>query len=913
MARTIDVGAASSRLPWWILVLVVPFAAYHVLLLYSDLTRPEPIGFALGTSDSGLVVRSLAAGSPAARAGLETGDRVLRANGRAVSTRLDWLSVEMNLRAGDPLELEVARRGDRLAPVIRLARVPWRYWATPAGAVLLGVRGLQSLTLLMALVVAFRRGSQPGARVGLWVLATLAVYSIVWPYQIAAIWRALPSSAGLVLWLPFASSLVIAPALFTFFAVFPRAVVRSRWAWVAIWSPMVPALVPPLRFAWDVVYRPDMVRGVNDWTPLTAAVSVGYAIAAIGVLLVGYRRLTDVTERRRVRVLVVGCAFGVLCAVLVVIGYWMPSEVNLTYSIFASPAVAIGLIGALALPASFTYAILRHRLFDVRLIVRRGLRYALARRVLISIGPGAVGVFVADLWINRQIAFVDIVRARGWAYLGLAAFALVARIRRNAWLDALDRRFFRERLTTQRLLKGIGDDVRKAASLDGVASRVVSEIEAALHPEIVALYLRRPLEAVYRAVAVTPATADPDAMPSEAKVIGLLRWLRKPLRIARDEEAWVAQQLPHEELALIRRSGIELIVPVSMEDGVPEALIALGPKRSEEPYAGEDEDLLMAVGDSLALLLARASAPSADREAFEECPACGACYDFGVGRCARDGSVLTVASVPRLLAGRYRIDRRVGRGGMGTVYAAIDEALDRAVAAKLLREDLVTPRAAERFRTEARLAAALAHPNVVTVHDFGMTASGRAFFIMELLDGMTLREELQRSGRLPASRVRAITWAVASAVEAAHGRQMIHRDLKPENVFLCRCEDGSELPKILDFGLAKVLEATGGARLTDPGLVAGTPQYMAPEHRAGDEPSPDWDLWALAVMAFETITGCLPRMDATGTLSNAEDLPVGLRPLFRRSLSRDPLDRPTSAREFSDELDRGLSADALRS
>jgi serine/threonine-protein kinase len=406
----------------------------------------------------------------------------------------------------------------------------------------------------------------------------------------------------------------------------------------------------------------------------------------------------------------------------------------------------------------------------------------------------------------------------------------------------------------------------------------------------------------------------------------LLQWLQKPVQLPASDRAWLLRQLPREEVESFGRANIELLVPVQFGGGVPDALFALGPKRSEEPYSAEDEDLLMAIGANLALLLARATARLPEREAFDECPTCGACYDFGAVRCPSDGAVLTVVSLPRLLGGRYRLERRVGRGGMGTVFAALDTALDRRVAAKLLRDDLVGAEAAERFQAEARLAASLAHPNVVTVHDIGVTDSGRAFFIMELLEGLTLREVMRRTGRLAPARALHILRGVAAAVEAAHRRQMIHRDLKPENVFLCRnqrAETGTnvqrievsgtnvdavvETPKVLDFGLAKALEVSGTSGLTMPGLVAGTPQYMAPEHLSGGEPSPDWDLWALAVIAFEMMTGTLPSVGPTGTPQNVADLPVGLRQLFARALSANPIDRPTSAQEFCDELDGALS------
>jgi eukaryotic-like serine/threonine-protein kinase len=903
-----------SRPPWWMFVLAALFVAYHLLLLHSDLGRPEPVGFVLGVQDSEIVVRAVAPGSRAAGAGLEAGDRLLTANSHPLGSRLDWVSVEMNLRSNQPLRLEVARDGGRQTIVFPLNRAPRRYWATPAGATLVSVRGVQLITLVLALVVAFKRPFDRSARVGAWVLATLAVYSIAFPYQVAATWRALPAVIGIALWIPFASSLALVAVLFTFFVTFPRPMIRSRWTWLAVWAPMASVLFLQLQFAGRVVYRPDQAYGFIDWAPISAAVTTGYTIAALAVLIVGYRRLTDVTERRRVRVLAVGSSVGLISAVAIVGSYWGRSDVSLGYSIFTSPVVAVGAIVALMLPGSFAYAVLRHRLFDVSLIVRLGLQYALARRVLVSMVPATAAIFLADLWINRQIPFVEIVRERGWAYLSLAGLAVIARLRRKVWLDRLDRRFFRERLNVQRLLLGIGDEVRTATGLGTVAPRVVTKIEAALHPRFVALLVRRPDEPLYRPVATAPATTDLEpleTLSSESKAVGLLQWVRKPIQLPADER-WLRRHLPSDELDSLRRANIDLLVPVRFGSGAAEALFALGPKRSEEPYSAEDEDLLMAIGNNLALLLAHESAPLSERDVFEECPACGLCYNFGAGRCTHDDSALTVTSLPRLLGGRYQLDRRVGRGGMGTVYAARDTALERHVAAKLLREDLVGPGEAERFQGEARLGAALAHPNVVTVHDIGVTASGRAFFIMELLEGVTLREELRRKGQLAPARVLHIVHGICAAVDAAHRRQMIHRDLKPENVFLCR-NDAVEIPKVLDFGLAKALEVSGGIALTVPGLVAGTPQYMAPEHLSGEEPSPDWDLWAVGVMTFEMITGVLPFTGGPGKLRHIDDLPPGLQQLFSRTLSTNPIDRPTSAQEFSDALDHELVCNELPS
>ena len=193
---------------------------------------------------------------------------------------------------------------------------------------------------------------------------------------------------------------------------------------------------------------------------------------------------------------------------------------------------------------------------------------------------------------------------------------------------------------------------------------------------------------------------------------------------------------------------------------------------------------------------------------------------------------------------------------MGTVYVATDTRLHRRVAAKLMREDLIgVPGAADRFEREARALAAFAHPNVVTVHDFGVSGT-HAFIVMELLEGVTLREALRREPRLDPGRTLAILRDVTAALDAAHRRQLVHRDLKPENVWLVA--DGSHgTAKVLDFGLATFLTPTDSDGSAWAGAMVGTPLYMAPEQIRGEAPDASWDTWAVGVMAFEMICGSI--------------------------------------------------------
>jgi hypothetical protein len=570
-------------------------------------------------------------------------------------------------------------------------------------------------------------------------------------------------------------------------------------------------------------------------------------------------------------------------------------------TVFRSPAAAIGTLVGLLLPASFAYAVLRHRLFDVSIIIRRSLQYALARQVLMSIVPIAAVAFLADLWLNQEEPVGDILRARGWVYAGIAAFAAVARVRRDAWLAALDRRFFRERYNAQRVLRSIGDEVRRAPDIPAFAPRIVARIEEALHPELAALLMRQPGEDRYDVVASTPADVPLAPLPATSTIAGLLALLQRPIRLPARNDDGLLRQLPPEDLDWVRRHSLDLLVPSRFDADGSGAFFALGPRRSEQPYSSEDEDLLMTIGHGVALLL-----PHSRQRGFEECPACGTCYQPGTDRCPEDGTPLTTQPLPVVLSDRYRLRRRIGLGGMGTVYAADDTALERRVAVKILREDLGDPSAAERFRAEAQIAAALSHPNVVTVYDTGVTNEGRPFFVMELLDGVTLAEDLRGAGRLTPRRALGLLKQIGAAVKTAHARQMIHRDLKPENIFLCRTDAG-EAAKVLDFGLAKALEATGRPTLTRSGLVAGTPRYMAPEHLRGQDASPDWDLWALAAVALEMLRGSDTLDGPPGAGPRFDDLPPELREVFSAALSPNPLDRPTSVDEFLNALEQALA------
>ncbi len=252
---------------------------------------------------------------------------------------------------------------------------------------------------------------------------------------------------------------------------------------------------------------------------------------------------------------------------------------------------------------------------------------------------------------------------------------------------------------------------------------------------------------------------------------------------------------------------------------------------------------------------------------------------------------------PRLLAGRYRLGDPVGAGGMGTVYAAFDVRLDRAVALKLLRADFARdPALRRRFAREARSAARVAHPNAVAIYDTGEDADHDAFIVMELLSGRTLAHEIA-DGPLAESRLRAVADGVLAALEAAHHEGIVHRDVKPGNVLLA---EGGEV-KVGDFGIATSLDATEAT--TGPPL--GTPAYTAPERLRGLPATPASDLYSLGVVLYEAATGTRPFTGAApGELAHAvvrgahrpldsrrRDLDPSLVAAIERALATDPAGR----------------------
>jgi serine/threonine-protein kinase len=310
------------------------------------------------------------------------------------------------------------------------------------------------------------------------------------------------------------------------------------------------------------------------------------------------------------------------------------------------------------------------------------------------------------------------------------------------------------------------------------------------------------------------------------------------------------------------------------------------------------------------------------------CPTCRTQCEEGLPLCPLDGTPLSASPglIGLILGDRYRLLSRIGEGGMGTVYLAEHVALGKRVAVKVLRpeysrdEELV-----RRFEQEARAASQIGHENIVDVVDFGRTPGGSLYFVMEALEGESLARLIHREGALPVDRALRVLSQICRALGAAHARGVVHRDLKPENVLLVARDDGTDLVKVLDFGISKTHGVPDGGRITRAGSLIGTPEYMAPEQAMATAVDHRCDVYAFGVLAYEMLTGTLPFQGETplATLLKHQgeppeppsrrrpDLPPEAEALVLRALVKRPEGRQQDMGEVAADLSRALAAMGL--
>ena len=351
---------------------------------------------------------------------------------------------------------------------------------------------------------------------------------------------------------------------------------------------------------------------------------------------------------------------------------------------------------------------------------------------------------------------------------------------------------------------------------------------------------------------------------------------------------------------------------------------------------------------------------------MNRCPACGKTYDDEARFCTRDGSKLVpmqardlatpasttadVAAAPppaaepspgratvggraeapapvthgnltgRILDGRYQIARKIGEGGMSFVYLASDVATEQRYAIKVLSAALsADANAMARLRREASLGMRLAHPNVCHIIRLGETQDGLVYVVMPYVEGEVLSDRNNRLGTIPLADVVPFVRDIAAGLHVAHELKIVHRDLKPENVMISAKSSGGERAVVMDFGLAKERRADAELqKLTATGIILGTPEFMSPEQLRGRPLDPRTDIYSLALMTYEMLTGKLPFTGRTQqemmiarlrsepmplrTAAPALALPEAVERVLAKGMQRDPADRFPTAPEFAQAL-----------
>lgn len=298
----------------------------------------------------------------------------------------------------------------------------------------------------------------------------------------------------------------------------------------------------------------------------------------------------------------------------------------------------------------------------------------------------------------------------------------------------------------------------------------------------------------------------------------------------------------------------------------------------------------------------------------KECPECKYKTNKDILLCPDCGKMLFKISetdwTNRILESKYKVLRKIGSGGMGVVYVAVQIPLEREVAIKFLRSEFCDDSdVVRRFLREAKAAARLDHPNIVTIHDFSQTHEGILYIAMEFLEkGRDLKAEIREKSKLPLEETASILREICLALAHAHEHGVIHRDIKPENIFL-QLKGERRLVKILDFGIAKI---HGGKTQTMKGIVAGTPEYMSPEQLRGEPVDARSDLYSLACVLYECLTGKPPftgntpmeiammHLNATHipVTNTCPELPEKINKFFKKALAKRPEDRFISAQEM---------------
>jgi eukaryotic-like serine/threonine-protein kinase len=588
-------------------------------------------------------------------------------------------------------------------------------------------------------------------------------------------------------------------------------------------------------------------------------------------------------EKRRVRIVIWGTLLAILPVTAVAFTSRLVASLGNPGFGTSDPVELVRFTADLfmfVIPLSWGYAILKRQVYDVDVVVRRSVQYLLAKNALqIFLVLPLAGVLViiynkSDRTLRELLGYLLFDQPVFLVLTALAAISLIFRSRLRDWID---RRFFREAYHQDKILHDLSDEVRKLDSISEMSRRVSQKVDEALHPEHVYLFYRSENKGELSLGYSTGGGPQNLSIPEDYELLRMIAQYGRAVEFPLPQKL----KVPPHEAEWLSSMKIGLVVPLMGSEERLAGLLLLGPKRSDAPYSGSDRELLDALANQIALVyenIALKDRVARDRKIqhevlarveerkvnlLKECPRCGLCYDSTEQRCGRDATELVLTlPVDRTVAERYRLERLLGRGGMGSVYEATDFRLHREVAVKILGGGYFgNPEALRRFQREAQASARLRHPNIAVIYDYGLLSSDGAYLVMELLKGHTLGDVLRDQGCIEPSIL--VDWfdQILAGMVAAHEAGIVHRDLKPDNIFV---GDGPR-PQlwILDFGIARVSQGPASQHsndhtITAPGAVLGTIGYMSPEQLTGKVADERADIFSLGVILVTALTGRKP-------------------------------------------------------
>ena len=571
----------------------------------------------------------------------------------------------------------------------------------------------------------------------------------------------------------------------------------------------------------------------------------------------------EAADRQRVRFFVAALFSGLVpFAVQVSIELLSPAYRAFSHSAAVEPLLGAVLFGFLAtLPLSTAYSVLFDRIVELRFVLRLTYQYLLARYSLAAFTLTPFVALAFFVWQRRADPVASFFV--GWRPYALAtgtALGIAALKMRGYWLARLDNRYWRQPYDTRDVLSRLvsGFHIESREELTALIQR---ELDTALHARVEMFYE----DDTHASLQHSENKYTP--LSTQSALAALVMSDTRAMEVDLSTQSALTR-LPAAELEWLRQGDFRWLVGLRTPGGRCAGLIVLSAKRSEAPYTDQDRTLISTIASAAGLavdnLRLRSSRTNAPELPAGECVQCGRIVEAVLQRCPHCGGNVGRSQVPVVLRGTYRLVERIGAGGMGIVYRANDLLLQREVAIKTL--PAVTPENIKRLKDEARAMAAVSHPNLAVVYGIEIW-NEKPLLVVEYLPGGTLRDRLARR---PLSAVEAIDVGItlAEVLDELHKSGILHCDVKPSNIGFTK----SGALKLLDFGLARLFRVIDPAAVTmtlgrdqkpdQTGLsehgIAGTPYYMCPEAIGGARATEAFDLWAVAVVVYEVLTGRRP-------------------------------------------------------